>query len=282
MKWDKPTLHGVLKQFDLRAMKAMGQNFLMDMDVVQEIARLSGADKQAVVIEIGPGLGVLTAALAARAGAVLSFEIDKRLLPVLKHTLADCPNVEVQLQDALKVDFAAILQESYPSLRPLVCANLPYHITTPLLTTLLTPACFEQVTVMVQKEVAERLTAAADTAAYGAFSLYVQNRCDAEIVLQVPSDCFEPRPKVDSAVVTFTRVPMRCDHPKFERVVRASFAQRRKTILNSLTAGLGIPRGDIEASLVSCGISPTCRGETLSLPQFASLTLALYPSYTKS
>jgi len=265
--------------------KYYGQNFLTDKGVAGRIAEASGADKSSGVVEIGAGRGILTAALAVRAAKVAALEIDRELLPVLRTNLSlDGLDGNVEIinqdalktdfaalfnQDALKTDFAALCRENLDGLRPLLCANLPYNITTPLLAAILSAACFERVTVMVQREVALRLCAKAGTPDYGAFSLFVQNRADAEIAFTVPPQCFTPAPKVTSAVVTLGRVPPRCAHPMFERVVRAAFSQRRKQLVNALSAGLNLSRGAVSDILASAGISPQARGETLTLEDFA-------------
>jgi 16S rRNA (adenine1518-N6/adenine1519-N6)-dimethyltransferase len=203
---------------------------------------------------------------------VVALEADRRLLPVLEHTLAYSPNAEVLHLDALSADFPALIAERLPGLRPLFCANLPYNITTPLLTAILKSSCFGRVTVMIQREVALRLTARAGTPDYGSFTLFVRNRADARIVLDVPASAFIPPPKVASAVVTLERVPLRCGHPMFERAVRAAFSQRRKQLINALPAGLSISRECAAAALEACGINPQARGETLELEDFSRLS----------
>lgn len=255
----------------LRAIKALGQNFLIDQNITKKIAALSGADEGSGVVEIGAGLGILTAALSECAAKVVSIEIDRRLIPVLTETLSGRENVEIINADALKIDFFDICASKLNGLRPLLCANLPYNITTPLITAVLTPACFEQITVMVQREVALRIAAKAGTPDYGAFTLFVQNRADVDIVLHVPPQCFKPAPNVDSAVITLKRAPLKCAHPMFSRVVKAAFAQRRKQLVNALSAGLGISSEAVRGILTRCGIDPTARGETLSLEQFAAI-----------
>ena len=251
--------------------RSLGQNFLADPNIAERIAELSGADETRGVVEIGAGTGVLTAALAKRARKVVSLEIDSRLIPVLTDTLKCYDNIEIIHQDALKANFSAICGERLGGLRPMLCANLPYNITTPLLTAILAPACFEHAAVMIQREVGLWLAAAAGTPEYGAFTLFVQNRADVRIVLNVPPQCFKPAPKVDSAVVVLTRVPLRCANPMFERVVRSAFAQRRKQLINALSAGLCMERGATAEILERCGISPQARGETLTLEQFADI-----------
>lgn len=255
----------------MKAKKYFGQNFLTDQNVTDEIAAISGADKSCGVIEIGAGQGILTAALAERAAKVVSLEVDRDLLPILRQNLEQFDNIEIINQDALKADFATLCAEKLGGLRPLLCANLPYNITTPLLTSILTADCFERATVMVQREVALRLCAKAATPDYGSFSLFVQNRAKVGIALTVPPHCFSPAPKVTSSVVTLDRIPLRYSHPMLERVVRAAFAQRRKQLINALSAGLNLSRGAVSDILESCGIEPQARGETLTLEDFARI-----------
>ncbi|GHV33655.1 ribosomal RNA small subunit methyltransferase A [Clostridia bacterium] len=265
----------ILKAYNLRAMKAFGQNFLRDTSIVERIAEISGADGRSRVVEVGAGLGILTSALAQRAAKVVALELDRRLKPALDLVPAVCPNAEIIFADALKADFAAL---TAGSARSLFCANLPYHITTPILTLVLNSGCFERVTVMVQREVALRLAAKAGTADYGAFSVFCQNRADVEVAFEVPPTAFIPPPKVTSAVVTMDVTPLKFPHPKLESVVRASFAQRRKQLINALPSGLGITREGASDALKAAGIAPTARGETLSLERFAALTDAIYPA----
>ena len=274
MTFDKQGISELTKRFGLRAHKSLGQHFLAAPGVAAEIAELSGADGQSFVVEIGPGLGALTSELAKRAAKVIALEADARLLPVLEYTSDGLGNVSVLKTDALKADFGAMTAAS-PDLRPLLCANLPYNITTPLLTAILTPGCFERVTVMVQREVAQRIAARPGTAAYGAFTLFVRNRADARIALDVPASAFMPPPKVDSSVLVLERVPLRCGHPMFEATVRAAFGQRRKQLINALPAGLSISREHAARALASCGIDPTARGETLAPEDFARLAQAV-------
>jgi 16S rRNA (adenine1518-N6/adenine1519-N6)-dimethyltransferase len=250
--------------------KYYGQNFLTDKNIVERITEVSGADKYSGVVEIGAGRGILTAALAQCAAKVVSLEIDRDLLPVLRENLSS-DNIEIINQDALKTDFVALCREKLDGLRPLMCANLPYNITTPLLASILSADCFERVTVMVQREVALRLCAKAGTPDYGAFSLFVQNRADVSIAFSVPPHCFTPMPKVTSAVITLERIPLRYPHPMLERVVRAAFSQRRKQLINALSAGLNLSRDTVSEVLTSVGINPQTRGEALTLEDFARI-----------
>ena len=256
--------------------KAKGQNFLIAPWVPESIARESGVEKDVGVLEIGPGIGPLTQQLSLRAGKVCAVEVDERLKPILDITLADCPNVEILWGDVLKQDIPALVQEKLGSLRPMACANLPYYITSPILTALLEADCFDAVTVMVQKEVAQRIAAAPGTGDYGAFSVFCQYYAQPELLFDVPPHCFLPQPKVTSAVVTL-RVrqerPWDIDDPAlFFRVVRASFAMRRKKLSNGLASGFPeLGKRGAEEVLSACGFDANVRGETLGIPEFAAI-----------
>ena len=238
------------------------------------------------MLEVGPGVGCLTAQLAGRAEKVLALELDERLRGVLNETLADFGNVSVVFADAVKADLPALCREHLGERPWRVCANLPYNVTTPLLTAFLRAGCFESITVMVQKEVAQRLCAAPGTGEYGAFSLLVQWYAEPELLFDVPPHCFVPQPKVTSAVV---RLQQRqappadvADADFFFAVVRAAFNQRRKTLPNAVSAGIqALARADVESALLSLGLSPTVRGEALSLAQFAALSNALLSAAKK-
>jgi 16S rRNA (adenine1518-N6/adenine1519-N6)-dimethyltransferase len=256
--------------------KAKGQNFLIAPWVPESIARESGVEKDVGVLEIGPGIGPLTQQLSLRAGKVCAVEVDERLKPILDITLADCPNVEILWGDVLKQNIPALVNEKLGSLRPMACANLPYYITSPILTALLEAECFEAVTVMVQKEVAQRIAAQPGTEDYGAFSVFCQYYAQPELLFDVPPHCFLPQPKVTSAVVTL-RVrqerPWDIDDPAlFFRVVRASFAMRRKKLSNGLASGFSeLGKRGAEEVLSACGFDANVRGETLGIPEFAAI-----------
>ena len=256
--------------------KAKGQNFLIAPWVPESIARESGVEKDVGVLEIGPGIGPLTQQLSLRAGKVCAVEVDERLKPILDITLEGCPNVEILWGDVLKQDIPALVQEKLGSLRPMACANLPYYITSPILTALLEAECFQAVTVMVQKEVAQRIAAQPGTADYGAFSVFCQYYAQPELLFDVPPHCFLPQPKVTSAVVTL-RVrqerPWDIDDPAlFFRVVRASFAMRRKKLSNGLASGFPeLGKRGAEEVLSACGFDANVRGETLGIPEFAAI-----------
>ena len=258
--------------------KSLGQNFLIENWVPRDIAEASGATSEHGVLEIGPGIGPLTRELAKRAGKVVALELDQALLPILEETLADCPNTQVIFGDVTKTDCASLVKEQFSDLRPMVCANLPYNITTPVITQLLECGCFEAITVMIQKEVAQRICAKPGTADWGAFSLLCQYYARCEYLFEVPKECFLPAPKVTSAVVRLTvldkpSVAVGSEELLF-RVIRASFAQRRKTLLNGLSSAFGaqLSKQQLSDCIAQCGFPPAMRGETLSLGDFARLS----------
>ena len=230
-----------------------------------------------------PGVGCLTRELCQRAAAVVSVELDRSLLPVLAETMADAENFQLINEDILKLDIPAAADRYFSGLTPLVCANLPYNITTPALRVLVEADRFETITVMVQKEVAQRITAPAGAGDYGAFSVYMQYHTEPELLFDVPPDCFLPRPKVTSAVVrcrTRTAPPVApaCGKDFFFQTVRAAFALRRKTLRNSLSSVFGgqLDREQIAGVIEDCGFPPTVRGETLGMEEFAALADRLY------
>ena len=256
--------------------KAKGQNFLIAPWVPASIAEESGVDKSVGVLEIGPGIGPLTQQLSLRAGKVCAVEVDDRLKPILDITLADCPNVEILWRDVLKQDIPALVAEKLPGLRPMACANLPYYITSPILTALLEADCFESVTVMVQKEVAQRIAARPGSADYSAFTVFCQYYAEPELLFDVPAHCFLPQPKVTSAVITLRVRKERpwdiADPELFFRVVRASFAMRRKKLSNGLASGFPeLGKAGAEETIAACGFSENVRGETLGIPEFAKI-----------
>ena len=263
--------------------KTMGQNFLTADWIPQEIAAACGADESHGVLEVGPGVGCLTRELCQRAAAVVSVELDRSLLPVLAETMADAENFQLINEDLLKLDIPAAADRYFSGLTPLVCANLPYNITTPALRVLVEADRFETITVMVQKEVAQRIAAPAGASDYGAFSVYMQYHTEPELLFDVPPDCFLPRPKVTSAVVrcrTRTAPPVApvCGKDFFFQTVRAAFALRRKTLRNSLSSVFGgqLDREQIAGVIEDCGFPPSVRGETLGMEEFAALAERLY------
>ena len=270
-------LKPLLARHGFRFSKSMGQNFLIAPWVPERIAAESGADKSNGVVEIGPGVGVLTRELAKRAGKVAAIELDRALLPVLAETLADCPNAETVPGDVMKLDLGALVNEKLDGLTPMVCANLPYNITTPVLTKLLGAKLFANVTVMVQKEVAARICAAPGTKDYGAFSVFCQYHADCRALFDVGPGCFMPAPKVTSTVVRLTPLaapPAEVrDEGAFFAVVRAAFAQRRKTLCNALSAAYGsrYSKDALRKAIAACGLEENVRGERLGLAEFAAL-----------
>lgn len=263
-----------------RFSKSMGQNFLIADWVPREIADAAGLDERCAVLEIGPGIGCLTQQLARRAGRVAAVELDASLLPVLGETLADCPNAEIIPGDVMKLDLGSIVSDRFSGFTVKACANLPYNITTPVLTRLLESGCFQSITVMIQKEVAERICAAPGDPACGAFSLFCQYYARCELLFEVLPDCFFPAPKVTSAVIQMVPLPeppVPGDRDAIFAVVKAAFAQRRKTLLNSLSAAYGsrFSKEQLRHIILDCGLPETVRGERLSLEQFSALSIAL-------
>ena len=273
-------IRALLARHDFRFSRSMGQNFLTAAWVPSDIADASGADEPTGVLEVGPGIGCLTEQLAQRAAKVVSVELDERLRPVLAETLAGYPNVEVIFGDVLALDLRRLAAERFPGLRPVVCANLPYNVTTPLITAFLTAGCFDTVTVMIQREAAHRLCARPGTADYGVLTVLTAWYAELELLFDVPPHCFVPAPKVTSTVV---RLRMRSAPPADVRdeallfaIVRAAFSQRRKTLINALAAGVsGCDKARAAAAVAACGLDARVRGETLDLAQFAALSNAL-------
>jgi 16S rRNA (adenine1518-N6/adenine1519-N6)-dimethyltransferase len=277
---DYDEIRALLGRHGFRFSKSMGQNFLIDPQVPYDIAAASGADETCGVLEIGPGIGPLTAELARRAGKVVSVELDKTLLPVLAETMADYPNVEIVPGDALTMDLNALAAEKFQGLRPIVCANLPYNITTPVLTKLVETPCFRSVTVMIQREVARRVCAAPGDPDCGAFSLLMQYAMETELLFDVPRTCFLPAPKVTSSVIRCVRRDRPAveveDEAFFFRCVRGAFLLRRKTLLNSLSSAFPeIGKDRIREAIAACGLPETIRGERLSLQELAELSRVL-------
>ena len=262
--------------------KSMGQNFLIERWVPQHIAEASGAGPGTGVIEVGPGIGPLTVELARRASKVTAVELDRSLLPILEETLSAFPNTEVVSGDVMKLDLRALVAEHLDGLTPMVCANLPYNITTPVITAFLEAGCFSAITVMIQREVARRICAAPGSSDYGAFSVFCQYYAETELLFDVPPECFLPAPKVTSAVVRLiprsTPPQTLVDDKTFFRLVRAAFAQRRKTLLNSLSGAAGYAKDTLRAALFELGLPETIRGERLSIPEFAALASYLQSS----
>ncbi len=266
----------LLQEHGFHFSKAKGQNFLIAPWVPQSIAEEAGVDETAGVLEIGPGIGPLTQQLALRAGKVCAVEVDSRLKPILDITVGAFSNLEILWNDVLKLDVAALVREKFPGLRPMACANLPYYITSPILTALLEAECFDSVTVMVQKEVAQRIAAKPGTADYSAFTVFCQYYAEPELLFDVPAHCFMPQPKVTSAVIQLRVRQERpweiLDEAVFFRAVRASFAMRRKKLSNGLASGFPeLGKAGAAEVIEACGFPEAVRGETLSIPEFAAI-----------
>ncbi|MGN1308053.1 MAG: 16S rRNA (adenine(1518)-N(6)/adenine(1519)-N(6))-dimethyltransferase RsmA [Faecousia sp.] len=273
-------MRSLLAEFGFHFSKSKGQNFLTQRWVPERIVRESGIDETCGAVEIGPGFGPLTQELCLRANKVVALEVDTTLRPVLKKTVGEFDNLEILFTDALKADLPKLVAEKFGDLTPTACANLPYYITSPVLTKLLESRCFASVTVMVQKEVAQRICAKAGSADYSAFTVLCNYYAEPKLLFDVPPSCFMPQPKVTSAVVclkTRTQPPAEiADEALFFRTVRAAFAMRRKTLLNCLSAGFPQKsKAELTEIMQSVGISPTVRGETLDIPTFAALSNAL-------
>lgn len=266
----------IAQRFDFTFSKGLGQNFLTDRSVLCDI--VAAAEIESGVLEIGPGFGVLTQELADAADKVVSVEIDRRLLDVLEYTLADFDNVKIINADVMKINLSEIIREEFGGERISVAANLPYYITTPIITMLIEQKLpIKNIVVMVQKEVADRISAKPGTKDYGAISVLCQYYTNPSVVVKVPAGSFVPPPKVDSAVLKLEV----CDKPNIEvadekmffKVVKASFAQRRKTLLNCLSnSSFGLSKQELSEMLLSVGIEPTVRGETLGLAEFAKIS----------
>ena len=278
----------ILKKYGFSFKKSLGQNFLIDPNILRNIVSHANLTENSGAIEVGPGIGALTEHLARAAKKVVSFEIDQRLLPVLEDTLSPYDNVKIIHSDILKADVPAVIAEEMPGIEDImVVANLPYYVTTPILMKLLNDRLpIRGFVVMMQKEVADRITAKPGTKAYGSLSIAIQYYCTAEVAMVVPKTVFMPQPNVDSAVIRLIRhekPPVEViDEDFLFEVSRASFAQRRKTILNNLQNGL--PNGkqkkdEIIRALEQVGVDPTRRGETLSIEEFGRLADALHPYF---
>lgn len=273
----------ILQKYNFNFQKKYGQNFLIDANILEKIIDAAGVNENDCVLEIGPGIGTMTQYLCEKAREVVAVEIDRKLIPILEQdTLSAYKNVTIINEDILKLDINTIVQEKNNEKPIKVVANLPYYITTPIIMGLFeSGAALDSITVMVQKEVAERMQAGPGTKDYGALSLTVQYYAKPRMMLTVSAGCFMPRPNVDSAVIKLTR----CDRPPVTvsdeklmfGIIRASFNQRRKTLVNSLVnaAGLGVKKEDVTSALERMGLSPTIRGEALTLGEFAALTRLL-------
>ncbi len=277
---DLATIRALCEKYDFALSKGFGQNFIVNPGVPPKIVDAAGIDRSCGVIEIGPGIGVLTKEMARRAGKVVAVEVDKRLPPVLEETLAGFDNVKVVLQDVLKTDLKALAAQEFPGMKVVVCANLPYYITSPIIIKLLEDKLpIDNITVMVQKEAAERLAALPGTRESGAVSCAVRYFAQPRMMFSVQAGSFYPAPKVTSAVVRMDIRPTPAvsvpDEKAYFALVRAAFGQRRKTAANSIAAGLGIPRPQVTAALEAAGLDPRVRPEQLTLEDFAAVDAAL-------
>jgi 16S rRNA (adenine1518-N6/adenine1519-N6)-dimethyltransferase len=273
----------ILKRNQLKLKKSLGQNFLVDQNILHKIVGAAELDQTKGALEVGPGIGALTQQLAKKAGRVVAVEIDQRLLPILAETLEPYPNASVIHGDVLKVDLRALFAEHFADFAGVsVVANLPYYITTPIIMKLLEDKLpLENIVVMIQKEVADRMAAKPGGKDYGSLSIAVQYYCEPEVVTIVPHTVFIPQPNVDSAVIRLRvrkQPPVQTeDEAFFFEVMQAAFVQRRKTIYNNLAARFFTKetKTQLEAVLASCGIEPSRRGETLSMDEYARLSDAL-------
>ena len=277
---DIQVMKPLLPEHGFHFSKAKGQNFLIAPWVPQSIAEDSGVEKDVGVLEIGPGIGPLTAELAKRAGKVVSIELDKTLLPVLEETMAEFDNVEIISGDVMKLDLDALIREKFEGLTPIVCANLPYNITTPVMTKLMETTALRSITVLVQKEAAQRLTSV--TRDVTPFFWELQYRMKTEYLFDVPAELFFPQPKVTSAVMRCVRRDAPAiaveDEKFFLKVINGAFLLRRKTLVNSLSSAFPkLDKTAIQTAITDCGLSPTVRGEALTLQNFADLAAALRP-----
>ena len=277
---DIAVIRDVLGRHGFHFSKSLGQNFLVNPGVCPRMAEECGAGPESGVLEIGPGIGVLTAELARRAGRVVSIELDQRLLPVLDETLEEFSNVKIVNGDVMKVDLHALLREEFPGMQVAVCANLPYYITSPVIMRLLEEKLpVTSLTVMVQKEAAERLCAAPGTRQCGAVSAAVRYYAEPRLLFGVGRGSFLPQPNVDSAVIRFDildRPPVEVDSEKdFFALVKAAFGQRRKTVANSVSALLGLSKDRVQRACERAGVSPTARAEQLTMEELAALSRAI-------
>ena len=279
----------ILEKYGFSFKKSLGQNFLIDLNILNRIVDFAELTETSGAIEIGPGIGALTEQLAKRAKKVVAFEIDQRLLPILRETLEPYPHVKIIHEDVLRANVKQVIAEEFEANQDLmVVANLPYYVTTPIIMKLLTDNLpIRGIVCMLQKEVADRIAATPGTKDYGSLSIAIQYYTEAKTVMTVPKTVFIPQPNVDSAVIRLTKRTEPAVQVKnedfFFTVVRASFAQRRKTIFNNLSSHFSntIEKQDIEKALLAAEIDPKRRGETLSIAEFGKLSDELYPLNSK-
>ncbi len=279
---DINTVTALLKRHGFKFSKSLGQNFIVDDEICPAIAEALNADRKTAVLEIGPGIGVLTKELCRVAGKVVSVELDKRLFPVLEETLGDFGNFTLVEGDFMKLDLAGLIEKEFSGFEKIkVCANLPYYITSPVIMTLLESRLpIDEIVVMVQREAAQRLCAEAGTKECGAVSAAIQYYGNAEILFEVGRESFMPSPKVDSAVIRITPIADKgygIDNEKaFFTLVKAAFSQRRKTAVNSVSATLGIPKDKVTEALRELSLDENIRAEKLTMEDFAGLTMRLF------
>lgn len=274
---DIGTIKEILSRYGFNFSKGLGQNFLINPSVCPRMAELSGAGKGVGVIEIGPGIGVLTRELCEISDKVVAVEIDKRLIPVLDETLADFDNIKVINDDVMKLDLKKLIEDEFEGMKVVVCANLPYYITSPVIMKLLEDKLpVEAITVMVQKEAAQRICAEVGSRESGAVTVSVNYYCKPEMLFTVSSGSFMPAPKVDSAVMrldVYKEPPIKLDDDKkFFTVVKAAFSQRRKTVLNSISSSLGLEKNVVNGILLDSGVDPRSRAEKLTMEDFAEIS----------
>lgn len=274
---DIGTVKDILARHGFHFSKALGQNFIVNPSVCPRMAEESGIDENSGVIEIGAGIGVLTAELAKRAKKVVVIELDTKLLPILNETLKDFDNIEIINQDVLKTDLAAIIEEKFKGMPVYVCANLPYYITSPVIMSLLESRLpLKAITVMVQKEAAQRLCARVGSRLSGAVTVAVDYYAEAKKLFAVSSGSFMPAPKVDSSVIRMDIRPQPenpvSDEKMFFKMVHAAFGQRRKTASNSISSGMGVPKDVVIRAIEECGFEPSVRAETMDMAQLSMLS----------
>lgn len=274
---DLSTMKEILGRHGFTFSKALGQNFLINPSVCPRMAEMCGADETSGVLEVGPGIGVLTRELAARAQKVVAIELDTRLLPVLAETLADYPNASVVHGDVMKLDLAELIRREFAGMQVAVCANLPYYITSPVIMKILEEKLpITALTVMVQKEAADRICAKPGTRACGAVSAAVQYYAEPEVLFQVSRGSFMPAPNVDSTVIRLNVRPQPPVQLKSEehffRLVKAAFGQRRKTAQNAVSSGMGLPKAQVAAAMERAGIGANARAEQMTLEMLAAFS----------
>jgi 16S rRNA (adenine1518-N6/adenine1519-N6)-dimethyltransferase len=275
--YDPQTIEKLMSENGTGFSKSLGQNFLIDPDVCPEMARMCGADKNSGVIEIGAGIGVLTQQLCKVAGKTVSFEIDDTLIPILEKTVGNEPGLKIINADIMKYDLSSLIKDEFPGMDVCVCANLPYYITSPVIMMLLEQDLdIRSITVMVQKEAGTRLCALPGTRDAGAVSAAVRYYTSPKVLFDVPKESFMPSPKVDSCVIKLDILEQPpvfiADKKKFFSMIKAAFAQRRKTACNSISSGMGISKQQVKDALIKCGLPENVRAEALSMQELAGLS----------